>query len=64
MCALLYIAQLIRENDRWVHNILLLASIIAWVSVVFFGRSFLSHISPIFETYALPFSEEIASHLG
>jgi len=62
MSVLLFIAQLIRANVRWVQNIYLPTSIIAGFLGLFLGRSFLGYISPELVVYALPFSEEIAAY--
>jgi len=62
MSILLFIAQLIRANVRWVQNLFLPTAVIAGFIGLFFGRSFLTQISGELAVFALPFSDEIASY--
>jgi len=62
MSILLFIAQLIRANVRWVQNLFLPTAVIAGFIGFFFGRSFLTQISGELAVFALPFSDEIASY--
>lgn len=62
MSILLFIAQLIRANVRWVQNLYLPTAMIAGFLGLFLGQSFLGYISPKLLAYALPFSGEIATY--
>jgi ESS family glutamate:Na+ symporter len=62
MSILLFIAQLIRANVRWVQQLFMPTAIIAGFIGLLLGESFLSYIAPQAVAFALPFSDQISSY--
>ena len=62
MSILLFIAQLIRANVRWVQQLFMPTAMIAGFMGLFLGQSFLSYIAPLATDYAIPFSDQISSY--
>lgn len=62
MSVLLFIAQLVRANVRWVQNLFLPTAMIAGFMGLFLGESFLGYAAPGLADFAIPFSDQIASY--
>jgi len=59
---LLFVAQIIRARVQWVQRLYVPAAMIAGFIGLFFGHSFLEHISVTAAQYAIPFSGAISSY--